>query len=77
MRFKQSQKYTMPPSSTVQAPKFNLIQNEYNLSLVDMYKKLKEKEGDVPEKELSIDSESKEDEESERSLEIVLDKIKF
>lgn len=42
-----------------------------------MYKKMKEKEGDVPEKELSIDSESKEDEESERSLEIVLDKIKF
>lgn len=77
MRFKQSQKYTNLPSSAVQAPKFNLIQNEYNLSLVDMYKKLKEKEGDVPEKELSIDSESKEDEESERSLEIVLDKIKF
>ena len=77
MRFKQSQKYIKPPSSTIQAPKFNLIQNEYNLSLVDMYKKMKEKEGDVPEKELSIDSESKEDEESERSLEIVLDKIKF
>lgn len=42
-----------------------------------MYKKLKEKEGRIPEKELSIDSESKEDVDSERSLEIVLDKIKF
>jgi hypothetical protein len=42
-----------------------------------MYKKLKEKEGRIPEKELSIESESKEDVDSERSLEIVLDKIKI
>lgn len=32
---------------------------------------MKEKEGIVPEKELSIDSEKKDDQESEKSLEIV------
>ena len=40
-----------------------------------MTKKVLDKKG--PKKELSIDSESKEDVDSERSLEIVLDKIKI